>query len=173
MVQTYDSGFIIAATSDSSDILNVRLIKSDSLGFTGCNEQTSASVENPASTISIDSSGIFNFSTYPLNSSEFIINSTGTQQNICSSIGIDEVQRNLKMVIYPNPATDFAIVNTEAFGPAFNLQVYDPLGNLISGFQIKSLVREVSIDLSEFSSGIYFIRASSDAHSWSGKVVKE
>lgn len=66
-------------------------------------------------------------------------------------LGIDDLNASLDFKIYPNPTKD--IINLSNMGFNTNFEIYDVLGNRISS---GSLTR--NIDVSSFSSGIYFLK---------------
>ena len=63
-----------------------------------------------------------------------------------------EVFKTIKLEIYPNPTTDF--LNIDAEGPLSILQVFD-----VNGREILSSKEVQSINVSQLSKGIYFLKA--------------
>ena len=72
--------------------------------------------------------------------------------------------------IYPNPAKDFVKVST-VNGQQSTVRVYNTLGMLIEEFEMSS--EEMEINLSDYSSGIYFINISNEEFNTTKKIVVE
>ena len=58
--------------------------------------------------------------------------------------------------IYPNPAQDWLHIHIEELSNNTNLEVYDIHGKLLENFMLSKL--ETQLDVSEYASGIYFIK---------------
>lgn len=70
---------------------------------------------------------------------------------------VSEVQtNNLNLKVYPNPCTDF--VTFKGFIPNESFEVFDALGRLI--FQGQSISQDLTLDVSTWNKGMYFIKAS-------------
>ena len=65
------------------------------------------------------------------------------------------VAGDLKLNIYPNPATNVLNINVETRNENVNVKVYDALGKIINDFNISNL--NYQLDLSNLKNGIYFI----------------
>jgi hypothetical protein len=98
-----------------------------------------------------------------------ILNSTG-----CSvPVGITKIDKNLLDVeIYPNPSMGHLfldILNPSAYD--FNITIHDILGKLVYQNKNKSEAKNLIIDLSDESKGIYILTIYSDYNSFTEKVV--
>lgn len=59
--------------------------------------------------------------------------------------------------LYPNPASDIAIIECAAFENIIGLQIHDPSGRLIHSLDSNSINSIMEIDLRNFEAGIYFL----------------
>ncbi len=77
-----------------------------------------------------------------------------------------------KLSIYPNPAKDLVKIGFESGSGVELIRLYDVSGRQLTSIQVAN--REwIEIDLSEFASGVYFIRATGTEGSSSFKLIKE
>jgi len=67
--------------------------------------------------------------------------------------GIDLAQLDMKLSVYPNPMTN--IVNIQGSVPGSKAQIYSINGNLV---QELTLSNSSFVDVSEFETGVYFLR---------------
>jgi len=177
ILQTPDSGFIIASEADSGGAWpnfysNIYLIKTDASGFSGCNEGNPATVVTPLSlqtytdTVSAD--------TFSVSVNNFVvtIGSLGTGITLCESIGIEERESLNGLDIYPNPTSGKFKFEFPDSGQRVDLKIYDAMGELIFD-RDESGNHEMQIDLTKYSSGIYFVQAKSGEKIFRGKIIKE
>ncbi|MBS3914860.1 MAG: T9SS type A sorting domain-containing protein, partial [Bacteroidetes bacterium] len=80
--------------------------------------------------------------------------------------------QNLKMSVVPNPTKDFAILQVGSELPAdVNIDILDITGkSLNTGLWQKASSREIQLNLSGLSDGVYFVRLSSAVVTGSAKV---
>jgi hypothetical protein len=87
-------------------------------------------------------------------------------------LSIDELAFNNRVQVWPNPATDVVNISIEVEMTADTyLHLTDATGKLIINQEI--LKTNTSIDLSEFSPGVYFIKVNSSTDSYIRKIVKQ
>lgn len=84
--------------------------------------------------------------------------------------GLNEINFNDKLNIYPNPANDIIRVNLANIGEKGDLVIYNQLGASIYQENISSK-NELKIDVSGFSKGIYFMQISDGSKFLSGKFI--
>lgn len=85
---------------------------------------------------------------------------------VFNSTGIDEFNNDANLTLYPNPAKDFIIINSEL--ETAHISLIDYSGKIISEFNLKNKAR---LNLSELSSGFYFIRLNSGDISYTRKLI--
>ncbi|MBN2746697.1 MAG: lamin tail domain-containing protein, partial [Bacteroidales bacterium] len=78
----------------------------------------------------------------------------GTPKSDCILIGIAEIESNISLNIFPNPANNIVYLSSSV--EMNQIQVFDANGNQVVDLQINS--NNLEIDLSSFESGLYFIR---------------
>jgi hypothetical protein len=170
--QAADNGYVIAGNTLDSSII---LIKTDSLGWSSCNESSPLLSD----TIHVYVSGIpwFHFQTPPFNQVNYngivsIQTPNFYTDSLCNLVtSISEHNFDKWISLSPNPATSKLIVNTSEFGVK-SVEVYDVLGQQVyTQPQTSDLKPQTTIDVSEWDAGIYFVRVRSEKKIFTGKVV--
>jgi len=173
---TNDGGYIISGTSCSFGgfIYNAYIIKTDSLGNSGCNEQNRvfSTVDITSSiTVTNPTPNVYSDPTIVAKSTQTkVYHGPLTISSLCFTNDVDETKgiKN-EFKIYPNPANNFIDIETELKN--YSISVFDNMGKLI--LKEKSNQNNTRIDLSPFSNGIYFIQLQSDGKLVSKKFIKE
>ncbi|MFT5261911.1 MAG: hypothetical protein ACI8YQ_000638 [Polaribacter sp.] len=75
------------------------------------------------------------------------------------NVGISAISEN-ELFIYPNPTS--GVINVEADFMAVEILVYDVLGLLLKQESIAGGEKRFSVDLTGFSSGVYFLKVKAD-----------
>jgi PKD repeat protein len=78
---------------------------------------------------------------------------------------------NLKLEIYPNPASDLLNVKLTGAEEIVNIKIYNALGQIIDDFNIKN--NQSTISLSKYKKGLYFVGVDDGVHNALKKFVKE
>ncbi len=78
---------------------------------------------------------------------------------------------NLKLEIYPNPASDLLNVKLTGAEETVNIKIYNALGQIIDDFNIKD--NQSTINLSKYKKGLYFVGVDDGVHNALKKFVKE
>jgi hypothetical protein len=88
------------------------------------------------------------------------------------TIGINEINTNENsLFLFPNPAGNKIAVQSSQLKVQC-VEVYDMLGQQVfSQPQTSDLKPQTTIDVSEWDSGIYFVRVRSEKEIFTGKVV--
>lgn len=108
-----------------------------------------------------------------------LVGNIGSYEVVCTSVteqhfyfsislnpvGINNLDLNNKILVYPNPATDLIYLSTEFDG--INIRIYDITGKEV--FYETSNSDNTKIPLHEFPKGIYFLQA----ESIDGKIYKK
>ncbi len=94
--------------------------------------------------------------------------------NVSECIGIDEVFGGMKLNIFPNPNTGvFNLEISSLNAENLDITIYNNIGVLVyesRNLEIKGNYSS-KIDLSDFSSGLYFINLSKDGDNYSEKII--
>lgn len=121
-------------------------------------------------TDTITQQGIPDFSGYTFLMHEGFGASTGVI-SWCNPVSIEELTEN-ELKIFPNPVTEKLFVISYTLYDL--VEIYDALGNLIFREHLKvNLQKQITIDISDFSAGIYFIRMSGNRNAAGVKFVKQ
>ncbi|WP_303685323.1 ExeM/NucH family extracellular endonuclease, partial [Nonlabens dokdonensis] len=73
-------------------------------------------------------------------------------------LGIDENELNLEnIVLYPNPASDYVILNNPQALDLDTVEIYDIKGMLIQTMDLNTMGTEATIDVSRLASAIYMV----------------
>lgn len=86
--------------------------------------------------------------------------------------GIADIS-NSEIQIYPNPSTGIFNVELSGFGPQFSISVLDFAGRVMEKEEVNTSANEYrnTLDLSKYSSGVYFLKFSNDSKSDFQKIV--
>ena len=157
---TSDGGYLIAGFTTNytfQDSAQMIMIKTDSMGFTGCHEFTSHPIINNAPLIGrtavfSQASGLF---TGVIALVQMTVNTD--DEDACLYALTDEAKSNEKFVVYPNPAITELTLQSDLLAEVDKVCVYDFQGRLKECKQGKGQSR-ISVDLTDYVSGIYFLR---------------
>ena len=90
-----------------------------------------------------------------------------------SCVGLNEVDADLNVNIYPNPANNF--VTIEIFDKYnegnLKLEILNSIGQVVSSRNISSSNEKVIMDVNNFSKGMYLVRISSDKLYMTKKLI--
>ncbi|RLD50142.1 MAG: hypothetical protein DRI94_09435, partial [Bacteroidetes bacterium] len=90
-------------------------------------------------------------------------------KNKTISAGINAVENENALSVYPNPATDETNVDLSSFNNSqVDLTIIDITGKTVTAFNMKD---NNTIDVSNLKSGVYFIKVSDMKHSETAKLI--
>ncbi len=163
IAQTNDGGYIISGESQYGfgiGIKNIYLVKTDSLGNSGCNQDTPLTevatyLPQVITTPTLVGTGGDLF--YP----NTIANSGSTQTNICISepISVHELNENRVFSINPNPFIETVSISNSETTKLNSIIIYDVLGNIVFTKILTDpteIPNEIILDLNFLNIGIYF-----------------
>ena len=93
---------------------------------------------------------------------------TNTATTIFQLLGTQDFSIDESIQIYPNPTNDF--VNIKAKGTINSIQLFDVQGRIIKASTIKDT--ETRFDISQYDSGIYFVKINTDKGVKTEKLIK-
>lgn len=92
--------------------------------------------------------------------------------NIQSLSGLNDISNNeIKATLYPNPATDKAILEVEGLNNNADVIVYDLQGRIIKTYKLNTNQTELEIDVNSLTKGIYNIKVINDKNSITKKLI--
>jgi hypothetical protein len=86
-------------------------------------------------------------------------------------VGVQEFEI-LKLMAYPNPAVDWVQFEWDASMKLSQLFVHDGQGKLVHEQQLLPFGNSLRMDLSDWSSGVYFVQVVGDHHEQRIQLIK-
>ncbi|MBI3502644.1 MAG: T9SS type A sorting domain-containing protein [Bacteroidetes bacterium] len=175
---TTDGGFILASTNNYGlGHSFVFLIKTDSVGNSGCKEYT-PDIKPSAFTTFVSSvtppPAVWNVNTYTITPT---IQSYGAQTTYCFyGTGIEENNSAGENIsVSPNPTSGLFQIQVgngqSAMGNEYKIEIYNVLGEKVTQSVIPSAARNLTIDVSSLEQGIYFLQVKTEQGIISKKMV--
>ncbi|MBL0339697.1 MAG: T9SS type A sorting domain-containing protein [Bacteroidetes bacterium] len=176
--QSTDGGYVMVGESMFGfgvGIMNLFLIKTDSLGNSGCNEGVPATVTSNfvPQVISPPVLVFYGGSTY---GTATIVNSGSIQTNLCLSNSINEIHSGQFVSAFPNPIStqtclEFYLSETQNI----SISLVDITGRLVKVIPTDAIqigINRITIDLTDLNSGIYFGNIKSDEQIQNVKLIR-
>ena len=172
---TADGGYLVSGFTTNyafQDSAQMIMIKTDSLGFTGCHEFTSNPVVTNAPLVSrstsfLQSSGLL---TGTISLVEMLVNTDN--EDACLYAFSDETNSRTGFQVYPNPASSLLNIQTVFSQEIDKVCISDVQGRTIDCKEVNSET-QFSLDLTNYAPGIYFLNIfSADAEEVVCKFVK-
>lgn len=138
--QTIDNGFFIAGNLDtiSNGISSIYLIKTDSLGNSGCNELPHSLIQI-SQNITVINYNELDKSGFNITSPSYSLGVGGSESTLCFSTGIlNASNTKSKLAIFPNPSSNYIEIKYGNIIPSGVLTIYDSFGNTILVKQINN-----------------------------------
>jgi hypothetical protein len=171
VVESHDGGFIVIGSTSSFNPThnrNIYLIKTDTLGNSGCYANSRIFYAAPHSIYdSTFNAIVLNDTTNVLNRTPSILNQ-GVMNNICTTVGIEEKHRELELMVFPNPAKNNIRIRFPE--KKFSIIIYDIFGKVLFNFININSENEIEFNL---SSGIYFVKVIKDDIFQTVKLIVE
>ncbi len=173
IIQTSDGGYASIGSSDmfGTGESSVYVIKTDSLGNSGCNKKNFVFNVIPLSS----STAPITYVTVGSSSSSIVslvIDSVGSDTTLCTTVGISFAIQNsqFEISISPNPtANNFTITFPNTINKGV-IEIYNVLGKKIFIENVTN-VSQKEISINNINAGIYFVKASLEGKVYTEKLI--
>lgn len=93
--------------------------------------------------------------------------------NSCSAVSLKENDKSIEFQLFPNPTSSMLTVSSDQFtNGTTNISISDVLGKTVLNTESKN-THQINLNVSELSSGVYFLKVNSEGNSSIKKFVKE
>ena len=176
-IQTSDGGFLIGGIYN--DIMSTGntysyLIKTDSLGISGCNEINVSIIPTNYVTQINTNGNIIGSIAIPVTSPTAIIGGGCNVITLCTTVGIEteSIKGHFELIISPNPSLGSFIISFDKILIKGNVTVANILGETIFAENILNESKK-EINLKNVSDGIYFVKVFNGEKSHCKKLIVE
>lgn len=170
--QTSDNGYAVIGYGQSFAVgsYDFHFVKTDSNGNGICNQNsTNTVVNNPTSTVTTPSLTVLSGGIS--NSASSTVSGGATINSLCTNVGIQlPKQAEPSFTFYPNPARQYFHISLPSH-QTFNLKVVDITGHIV--YNNNKATSNITVDCSNFSSGVYFVKAVNERTVLMGKLIKQ
>jgi len=98
------------------------------------------------------------------------IDSQTTFSENCDYVRVKDFFAPTDVYVFPNPTNDFLNIKTDK-NTIENIRIYDIKGSLL--YENQNNTTEINLDLSDFNTGIYFVKISSGQGQITHKIIKK
>ena len=175
VIESSNTGYVLAASSVSfGGGESAYLIKTDDNGVSGCNENIPSflmsNVSTSISNVLVIDSALTNLAASSLGTASQTLSETP----LCFTVGGQEIASTGEIIVYPNPAvSEFRIRNSEL--KIESVEIYNAMGARVFNQQqtVTGKLQTIIIDVSGWSSGVYFANIKTANGLLSKKIVKQ
>ncbi len=163
---TTNEGYIIAGYSNTfgQGGYDAYFVKTDSLGYSGCNETTinfnTTKPPTQVTTPTINVSPTTTIVTAPQPGQEY----GGSTTPLCiGTTGIDEMLPIQSLQIYPNPTSHEATIVLPSVGSGYSLSIYTAQGALVRTMS-NITTKRITINRAQLARGLYLLQVANNQH---------
>jgi hypothetical protein len=171
--ETSDGGFILGGGTHSfGNADKIFLVKTNSIGISGCNDTAVAFVVNsitpPFFSPTPNSTTVNNTFSSPLTAKLIAF----TDSALCLSVNTADLLNETLIEIFPNPAVSELMIKNSG-GVLKSIEIFTITGSKIYESDVTMRDGQITVDVSKFHSGIYFVRLESGNQYSIHKVIIE
>ncbi|HKR06336.1 MAG TPA: T9SS type A sorting domain-containing protein [Bacteroidia bacterium] len=152
--QTTDGGYVLAGTG-MSFFPKIYLVKTDSSGYSGCNESNPASITTVPVTVTT-TPAVLNSSGGAVSNPATVTGNGGTDTTLCFVTAIYEQETGTDITVYPVPATTELRIKNAEFRIG-EIEIYDAHGQKVLTKKATN-EKQLTINVSSLTPGIYFVK---------------
>lgn len=171
--QTLDGGYILVALTSSFGVNDIYLVKTDSIGNSGCNQSNPATVVTTPSSVVIPSAVSITSAVTVVTTPVTSVGSGGIVTVLCTTVGVASISNsNTPISISPNPSTrHFQITYSLPQNLTGTLVITDVTGKTIYKKSLPAWSTMQSITLPDIAAGLYNCVITSEEKRMSGKMA--
>ncbi|MFA7275056.1 MAG: T9SS type A sorting domain-containing protein [Crocinitomicaceae bacterium] len=178
--QTSDNGFIITGETlygFGVGLRNLYLIKTDSLGNSGCNEGTPVTVvSNYSPQVATTPTSVGTGGNMLMAVTQ--IHAGTTQTNLCLNIpnAIQDINENFSINVYPNPFDSKVTISISDNVQINSINIHNIFGQVVKSqvdFSKSHSSNSIILELNELKNGIYFIELVASGFNKTLKLIKQ
>ncbi|MBQ9312384.1 MAG: T9SS type A sorting domain-containing protein, partial [Bacteroidales bacterium] len=87
--------------------------------------------------------------------------------------GINDVENGIRVMLYPNPTTEDAMLRVEGINTDATIYVTDVQGRTIKETKLAQGEQELKLETSTLASGVYYIRIVTETINRTEKLIKK
>jgi hypothetical protein len=170
--KTADNGFVVAGHTNSfgAGVFDAYVLKTNSLGNTGCNDSSGINTYAPGDSTS---------SGYVQDTNLIVVNGAAVDTfltidsircSTCNPPKMGQLPSINESMVYPNPASDFLNINVWSDDESAIVEVYSALGLLVY-HKIMAESNMEKVNISSWMPGLYFVRVSTNYIQQMTKVI--
>lgn len=172
--QTPDKGFILAGYTNSFNTWNydVYIVKTDSLGNSGCHQSVTSTVIGSPTTVRTTTVSTIGTGSSSKDAVIKIGNTKTHPVNACNINSVLEITSKNQVSIFPNPVHDFFSIRNEgeSIGNSTQITLLDVNGKTLHTFFLTPSTSQ--FDMSTYPKGIYLVRIETRLGPVTKKIVK-
>ncbi len=171
-VQTFDGGYImVGVTQGIAGNHGIYLIKTDPSGNSGCYEGSIATTVFTVTMQTTNPPTISGFIPINVTTSPLITGSGGITNTVCLNNGFFTPDIHNQFLISPNPTSSSLTIHTSLNLQNSEVEIYNLLGETVCKTMFPVGKEEITIDVSDLSPGLYFVKVQTEKGTSAQKLI--